>query len=430
MKKSVHKDRFETTLILKNIIDGRDLEIEDTNSAFQKSLLGITLRRLGEIEFYINKYLKKPIKKNNTLLKSNIFIAVSQILFMRIPSYAAVNEAVRIAKILNPNHVAFTNALLRKIASDSKKKKIKKINPICNIPKMFTNSWGNFLDKEEIQKISEQLIIIPPALDLVIKDSTKIEALNKYLQGSILGAKCIRIKNPKGNIKNYFGYKEGEWWIQDLAAQIPCNILINSKKNFSSIIDLCAAPGGKTAQLLSEGIKVISVEKSKKRIKILHENLARLKLKADIINRDANIWIPKKLADAVILDAPCSATGTLRKNPDILWKLSKNPASYKEKMRKLNNLQTKLLNSASKMINKNGILIYSVCSLEPEEGENRIKDFLLKNKDFKIIPIKTNDIYISSQSITKEGFVKTYPFMYSNKGGMDGFFVAKLEKKN
>ena len=99
-------------------------------------------------------------------------------------------------------------------------------------------------------------------------------------------------------------------------------------------------------------------------------------------------------------------------------------------MRKLNNLQTKLLNSASKMINKNGILIYSVCSLEPEEGENRIKDFLLKNKDFKIIPIKTNDIYISSQSITKEGFVKTYPFMYSNKGGMDGFFVAKLEKKN
>ena len=279
---------------------------------------------------------------------------------MRIPSYAAVNEAVRIAKILNPKHVAFTNALLRKIASDSKNKKIKKINPICNIPKMFTNKWGNFLDKDEIQKISEQLIIIPPALDLVIKDSTKIEALNKYLKGSILGAKCIRIKNPKGNIKNYFGYKEGEWWIQDLAAQIPCNILINSKKNFSSIIDLCAAPGGKTAQLLSEGIKVISVEKSKKRIKILHENLARLKLKADIINRDANIWIPKKLADAVILDAPCSATGTLRKNPDILWKLSKNPASYKEKMRKLNNLQTKLLNSASKMINKNGILIYSV----------------------------------------------------------------------
>ena len=176
MKKSVHKDRFETTVILKNIIDGRDLEIEDTNSAFQKSLLGITLRRLGEIEFYINKYLKKPIKKNNTLLKSNIFISVSQILFMRIPSYAAVNEAVRIAKILNPKHVAFINALLRKIATDSKNKNIKKINPICNIPEMFTKRWGNFLDKREIQQISEQLIIIPPALDLVIKDSTKVEA--------------------------------------------------------------------------------------------------------------------------------------------------------------------------------------------------------------------------------------------------------------
>ena len=174
----------------------------------------------------------------------------------------------------------------------------------------------------------------------------------------------------------------------------------------------------------------VSLEKNYGRAKILGSNLARLKLNAQIINKDAILWKPPKLANAVIIDAPCSATGTIRKNPDILWKMVFNQEKTKEKIKLLLKLQKKLLLSASHMIGTNGILIYSVCSLEPEEGQEQISNFLNINKNFKIIPIKPEDIDIPIDAITKEGFLQTLPFMFSNKGGMDSFFVARLKKNH
>ena len=427
IEKTISK-RFQATIDLSNILKDTGNINLNRDSAFHKSLLGIALRRLGEIELYLKQYIKKPIKKNKSIVRANIIIGATQILFMKTPSYAAVNDAVKIAKILAPNYANFTNAILRKLNKDKDNKNIMDMDPIFNIPILLKKRWGQFLNKEQLKNIALQHLIIPPALDIAFKETRDIEKYETLLNGIKLGTKNIRILKPKGNISNFSGYKEGKWWIQDIAAQVPCKVLINSLPKNPKVIDMCAAPGGKTSQLISYGAEVTALEKSSERIKILSNNLKRLNLKAKIINIDANYWTPNELVDAVLIDAPCSATGAIRKNPDIAWRFNSSEKTLNTKLKVLNKIQAKLLLSASKMIDTKGILIYSVCSLEPEEGKNIIEKFLNNNQKFKIIPIKPTEIDIPTQVITKEGFVQTFPFLWSEKGGMDGFFIARLMK--
>ena len=422
--------RFQATIELKNILDHSKNINLGNEDAFYKTLLGISLRRLGQIDLCLKEYIKKPIKKNKSIIKANIIIGAAQILFMNTPNYAAVNDAVKIAKIISPNHVNFTNAILRNLSRDKENEKIKEMDPINNIPSLLKKKWLKLFNNEQLKKISLQHIIMPPALDITFKNLKDVDKYVKQLNGIKLGKNNIRILNPKGKISNYSGYKKGKWWVQDIAAQIPCKILINSVSKNAKVIDLCAAPGGKTAQLISYGVEVTAVEKNLKRTRILSNNLKRLGLKAKIVNKDANSWKPKTLADAVLIDAPCSSTGTIRKNPDIPWRLNSSEEAFNSKIKLLNKEQDKLLISGSKMIDINGILIYSVCSLEPEEGKNLIKNFINKNTEFKIIPIRPNEIDIPNKAITQEGFIQTFPFLYSSKGGMDGFFIARLMKSH
>ena len=416
----------EITAILKGD-NYKPLVYEDP---FYRSLAGGAIRRLGEINFYLKKYIKKPLKTEQSHIKANLIIGATQIIYMRVPAYAAVNDSVEIAKKSSPHHVKFINAILRQLSRDFENNKLNKSNILMNIPIEIIDKWKNIFSEEQLIKIVNQHLVIPPALDISISPKEDINEWKINLKGKILGSNNIRLINSYGKINKIHGYDKGKWWIQDIAAQLPVKILLSKIKKNTNVIDLCAAPGGKTAQLLTNNLKVTSLESNNKRTKILKENLNRLNLTTKLIVKDAAQYKPEKLADAVLLDAPCTSSGTLRKNPDILWRLSYKKGNYFSHMRSVIDIQRGLLDSASKMLKSGGILIYSVCSLEKEEGENQIVDFIKKNSRFIIDPIKESEIDITKKAITKEGFIKTLPFFNSEEGGMDGFFIARLIKIN
>ena len=416
----------EITAILKGD-NYKPLVYEDP---FYRSLAGGAIRRLGEINFYLKKYIKKPLKTEQSHIKANLIIGATQIIYMRVPAYAAVNDSVEIAKKSSPHHVKFINAILRQLSRDFENNKLNKSNILMNIPIEIIDKWKNIFSEEQLIKIVNQHLVIPPALDISISPKEDINEWKINLKGKILGSNNIRLINSYGKINKIHGYDKGKWWIQDIAAQLPVKILLSKIKKNTNVIDLCAAPGGKTAQLLTNNLKVTSLESNNKRTKILKENLNRLNLTTKLIVKDAAQYKPEKLADAVLLDAPCTSSGTLRKNPDILWRLSYKKGNYFSHMRSVIDIQRGLLDSASKMLKSGGILIYSVCSLEKEEGENQIVDFIKKNSKFIIDPIKESEIDITKKAITKEGFIKTLPFFNSEEGGMDGFFIARLIKIN
>lgn len=416
----------EITAILKGD-NYKPLVYEDP---FYRSLAGGAIRRLGEINFYLKKYIKKPLKTEQSHIKANLIIGATQIIYMRVPAYAAVNDSVEIAKKSSPHHVKFINAILRQLSRDFENNKLNKSNILMNVPIEIMDKWKNIFSEEQLIKIVNQHLVIPPALDISISPKEDINEWKINLKGKILGSNNIRLINSYGKINKIHGYDKGKWWIQDIAAQLPVKILLSKIKKNTNVIDLCAAPGGKTAQLLTNNLKVTSLESNNKRTKILKENLNRLNLTTKLIVKDAAQYKPEKLADAVLLDAPCTSSGTLRKNPDILWRLSYKKGNYFSHMRSVIDIQRGLLDSASKMLKSGGILIYSVCSLEKEEGENQIVDFIKKNSKFIIDPIKESEIDITKKAITKEGFIKTLPFFNSEEGGMDGFFIARIIKIN
>lgn len=416
----------EITAILKGD-NYKPLVYEDP---FYRSLAGGAIRRLGEINFYLKKYIKKPLKTEQSHIRANLIIGATQIIYMRVPAYAAVNDSVEIAKKSSPHHVKFINAILRQLSRDFENNKLNKSNILMNVPIEIMDKWKNIFSEEQLIKIVNQHLVIPPALDISISPKEDINEWKINLKGKILGSNNIRLINSYGKINKIHGYDKGKWWIQDIAAQLPVKILLSKIKKNTNVIDLCAAPGGKTAQLLTNNLKVTSLESNNKRTKILKENLNRLNLTTKLIVKDAAQYKPEKLADAVLLDAPCTSSGTLRKNPDILWRLSYKKGNYFSHMRSVIDIQRGLLDSASKMLKSGGILIYSVCSLEKEEGENQIVDFIKKNSKFIIDPIKESEIDITKKAITKEGFIKTLPFFNSEEGGMDGFFIARLIKIN
>jgi 16S rRNA (cytosine967-C5)-methyltransferase len=422
--------RIQAIKEITGILKGDNYKPPFYEDPFYRSLAGEAIRRLGEINFYLKKYIKKPLKTEQSHVKANLIIGAAQIIYMRVPAYAAVNDSVEIAKKNSPHHVKFINAILRQLSRDFENKKLNKSNVLMNIPIEIMNKWKNIFSEEQLIKIVNQHLVIPPALDISICPKENINKWKINLKGKILGSNNIRLINSYGKINKIHGYDQGKWWIQDIAAQLPVKILLSKIKHNTNVIDLCAAPGGKTAQLLTNNLKVTSLESNNKRTKILKENLNRLNLKTKLIIKDATQYKPEKLADALLLDAPCTSSGTLRKNPDILWRLSYKKGNYFSHMRSVIEIQRGLLDSASKMLKPGGFLIYSVCSMEKEEGENQIVDFIKKNSKFIIDPIKESEIDITKKAITTEGFIKTLPFFNSEEGGMDGFFIARLTKIN
>lgn len=413
------KEVMEKNLPLQQVISSQKdyAMLESRDRAFVRLIVATTFRRMGQINSALKPFLRQNPPK---LIYAALQTAAAQIIYLGTPPHAAVGETVAMLKGRNSSKgfANLTNAVLRKVV-DSGTKLAAQEPPKINIPSWLLGEWESDYGRQASRKFSIQLTQEPP-LDVTVKSNESIWA--DKLCGKIIGKNSVRI-NKIGNITELAGFSEGEWWAQDIAASIPVKLLgsLSGKR----VLDMCAAPGGKTMQLASMGALVTALDKSISRLGRVKENLKRTNLSADIICQDALDWDSNEnFYDAVLLDAPCTATGTFRRHPDVL---------YNRKPKDLSNLikiQDQLLNKSASFVKPGGVLIYSTCSLLSAEGKPRIDKFLKRNPHFSLEAIKNIDGLDLPFEAFEGGFVRTLPHYLADEGGMDGFFIAKMKRSN
>jgi 16S rRNA (cytosine967-C5)-methyltransferase len=284
------------------------------------------------------------------------------------------------------------------------------------LPETVEDRWLTAWSEEIVHAAGRQIVRRPP-LDLSFADDAEAEAYAAAHRGVSLAPKHVRLESS--SVTDLAGFGEGRWWVQDLAASLPARLI---PAGGNDVLDLCAAPGGKTMQISAAGHKVTAVDASAARLERLRENLERTHLAAQLVEADALEWEPECQYDAILLDAPCSATGTFRRHPEVLYRA--RPRIIADNAE----LQAKLLERAARWLRPGGRLVYSVCSLEPEEGERVIADFLAGNPEFKIDPPRPGELpdFVTP---TPEGYVRILPGVLEEQGGLDGFFIARLVRR-
>jgi 16S rRNA (cytosine967-C5)-methyltransferase len=367
-------------------------------------LAAAVLRRMGTLDAVLEPFLRKepPDPVRNVLR-----IGAAGLLLLETPSHAAVATAVSLAKRrgLTP-FAGLVNAVLRKVAGAGTDV-MDDLDPArLDTPAWLWTSWGS----------SARAIATAHQMEAPL-DVTLKPGLAPPDGGILLPTGSVRF-SAGTRVSDIPGFESGDLWVQDAAAALPARLL--AAQPGDRVADLCAAPGGKTAQLAAAGAVVTAIERDPNRIERLTANLVRWQLHADVINADATTWQPPEPFDAVLLDAPCSATGTIRRHPDVAR--IKRPRDVQT----VTQAQDKLLQAASGMLRQGGRLIYAVCSLQPEEGAPRIAaaaKFGLRHDPF--LPAELADL---PEARTPEGFLRTHPGLWPDRGGMDGFFAARLIK--
>jgi 16S rRNA (cytosine967-C5)-methyltransferase len=280
------------------------------------------------------------------------------------------------------------------------------------LPERVAERWGT----EKAAAIAPGLAF-PPELDLALKDAATTETRAVAMGGISLAPGHVRL--PRGAaVESLAGYKAGDWWVQDLAASIPARLL--GRGEGKSALDLCAAPGGKTMQLVAAGWNVTALDMSKRRLELLKDNLKRTGLKASPVRADALVWEPKHRFDAILIDAPCTATGTCRRHPDVLHRIGKGQVA------EMVDLQRALVAKAAEWLNSGGVLVYAVCSLEAEEGEEQAV-WIDAELGLTAVPITAEELP-AGLAPTPAGWLRTHPGMLAEGGGLDGFFVGRWVK--
>lgn len=399
-------------------------KVEPRDRAFARLLVTTVLRRHGELTHVINAHLQKPLPEPQGWIWPILLGGAAQLLFLDTPPHAAIGLAVEQCKA-DPNARRFdklVNAVLRRV-SDNGISALEGLDAVAlNVPAWLLTGWEKTYGPELARRIAAASLEEPP-LDVTVKGDT-VEWAAK-LQGVPLPTGTVRILQA-GRITDLPGFDEGSWWVQDAAAALPARLL-NAKPG-QRVADLCAAPGGKTAELAAAGAHVTAVDISSARLRRVKDNLDRLHLEAECVTADILSWQPAAPFDAVLLDAPCSATGTIRRHPDILH------VRQNRGFEKLVDLQSKLLERASGLVRPGGLLMYCTCSLEPEEGEHQVARFLEAHPDFVRAPIAVIEIGGLATAVSPEGDLRTLPshrFPGDEAGsGFDGFYAARLRRQN
>jgi 16S rRNA (cytosine967-C5)-methyltransferase len=381
--------------------------------AFARLLVTTVLRRLGQIDRIVTPLLRFRPKEASVL--NMLRLGAAQLLFLHTPAHAAVGETVRLAAGRFPKQVPLLNAVLRKVASEGQQAVDAQDAPRLDTPKWLWDSWSAAYGEETARAIAAAHLNEPP-LDLVA--ASDAERWAETLGAEIMPGGTLR-RRSGGLVEALPGYDEGAWWVQDAAAGLPARLLGQVKGR--RVLDLCAAPGGKTAQLCAAGADVTAVERSPKRAELLGGNLGRLGMMAEIVVADALEWRPERPFDLVLLDAPCTATGTIRRHPDIPWVKSPDDVA------RLAEVQARLLDAALDLTASGGTLVYAVCSLQPEEGEQRMAA-LLAQGGVERLPIRRAELAGLEGQIDDEGQLRTFPSHHPASGGLDGFFVARLRR--
>ncbi|MES2905918.1 MAG: transcription antitermination factor NusB [Pseudomonadota bacterium] len=393
------------------LIEQADLAREDR--AFAMALTLAALRHYGALVALADSRLERPLPQRAKRVEMIFVLGLAQLLILKTPPHAAVAMSVELAKDDGATFpfAALVNAVLRRLSEiEGLKPDTEKV-----LPAWLMQRWEKTYGKEIALAMVRAQLQEPP-LDLTPKENPQ-EWVEK-LGATLLPTGTIRLANPKGGITALPGFVEGAWWVQDAGALLP--ILALGDVENKNVLDLCAAPGGKTAALRSRGANVTALDRSQTRLDLLRDNLERLTLEAEVICADATKWETKEKYDAILLDAPCSSTGTLRRHPDVAW------AKSEKDILKLANLQGTLLRRAVSWLKPGGTLVYSTCSLEPEEGEQQIAHLLAENAALKIQPLDAADIGGFQEALTPDGTIRVRPDMLAESGGIDGFYCARL----
>jgi 16S rRNA (cytosine967-C5)-methyltransferase len=384
------------------------------DAGFARALASETLRHMGALDAVLRKFMAKPLAPHKAGTASEILLlGACELLILKVAAHAAVDAANQLAA---KDHKAvhfkpLINAVLRKIAKEGEAVLSGLDRERLSTPDWLWTRWSGQYGQATARLIARAHQSAAP-IDIVLKSPDASFPASEPLFG---GAR--RLTDP-GRIEDLPGFADGSWWVQDAAAALPTLLLGDVAGK--TVIDLCAAPGGKTMQLAARGADVIAVEIDAIRAARIAENLARTKLSATIVQSDARDFQGK--APLVLIDAPCTATGTIRRHPDLPWikgaaDVTVSAAAAYE-----------ILESGAAMVEPGGILVFAVCSLEREEGEEQIAAFLDSHPEFARAPIAADGLFGQSEWITPDGDLRTLPCYFSDKGGMDGFYAARLKR--
>ena len=396
--------------------------LEERDRALVRALVGTVLRRLGSLRHLLWPLLERGLPPQAPRVETALLLGAAQILFLDVPDHAAVDLSVRLTQAdrYAARYAGLVNAVLRRVTRDGKAALATLDMPTLDTPDWLLARWIASYGGETAHAIAAANGQ-EPALDLTVTSDPEFWA--SKLDGRVLPTGSVRTI-AHGAVTALPGFAEGAWWVQDAAAALPAHLLGDVAGR--RIADLCAAPGGKTAQLAAAGAHVTAVDRAPARMKRLGENLARLSLAAELVCADAAAWAPEQRFDAVLLDAPCSSTGTIRRHPDVPWLKSEADIT------KLAGLQRRLIDRAVALLKPGGTLVYCTCSLEPEENERIVADFLAREPSMRRAPVIADDVFGCDRFVSKQGDLRTLPCELPDAdlrfSGLDGFYAARLVK--
>ena len=393
--------------------------LADRDRALMRRLTATVLRRLGTLRDVVGKFLDRGFPADAPRTETILLLGAAQILWLEVPDHAAVDLSVRLAQADRraSRYAGLVNAVLRRVAQD---KSAAESSRLRDTPEWLLKRWTAAYGKDNARAIASANAQ-EPALDITVK--TNAEEWADRLHGRVLPTGSVRTL-AQGAVSMLPGFSEGAWWVQDAAASMPARLFGDLAGR--RVADLCAAPGGKTAQLVQAGAQITAIDRAPARVARLRENLTRLSLNAEVVAADVLEYQAEPF-DAVLLDAPCSSTGTIRRHPDVPWLKSESDITA------LIEMQRKLIDRAVELTKSGGMLIYCVCSLEPEEGERQIADLLARDDRVERVPISPAEAFGHPELLNNTGELRTLPFHFPDSeprwGGLDGFFAARLRRK-
>ena len=393
-------------------IAGSLADLAPRDRAFARLLTSTVLRRMGQLDGAIDHCLVRPPSTRTGRIRQILRLGAAQLLFLDTPPHAAIDSAVRLAA-RQPRFKGLVNAVLRRLVREGPALLAAQDGERLNIPDWLWRAWSATYG-DEAARVIAAASLQEAALDITVKkDAT---AWAERLAAEILPTGGLR-RTGGGRVEDLSGYDEGAWWVQDAGAALPVHLLGDVAGR--AVLDLCAAPGGKSAQLAAAGAQVTALDASPRRLRRLAENLSRLELAVDTIEADARAWRPPQPAALILLDAPCTATGTIRRHPDILHR--RTP----QDLARATALQDQLLDAALEMLEPGGTLVYCACSLQLEEGPERIARLLAKGLPIQRQMLVPREVFGRGEWIDENGDLRTLP---QQLGGMDGFYACRLRR--
>ena len=403
-------------------LEGRFAGLDARDRALARSIATVSFRRLGTIRKALGRFLEKGLPKRAGALEWILIVAAAQLLFLDVPDHAAVDLAVRATRLDagSAPFAALVNAVLRNVAR-AKEEILAGSDPLDDdTPNWLAARWRATYGEATARRIA-RAHRDEPTLDISVKSDA--EGWARRLNGVVLPTGSVRLETHEP-VAELDGYAAGEWWVQDAAAALPARLL--GAGAGMRVVDLCAAPGGKSAELAITGANVTAVDRSAERLKRLAANFERLRLEAEIVVSNALAFEAPPF-DATPLDAPCAATGTIRRHPDVAW------IKRQGDLPALVELQSRLLDKAIALTRLGGSIVYCTCSLEPEEGEGQIAALLRRNPDVRRIPIEAGEIGGLDECLNSAGELRTLPCHLvgatPRQSGLDGFFAARLQRR-